>query len=126
MPIVILSEHKTAYLDSLEKADSGDFQVFVDFMLARSLDTMQLVEESVRAALAPRSAASIEAITKLYITRGGYSHEQVDAAGTTLIDAARVEFEKITKVLTGTPKLQPSLSVVGGSCTSTFQSTDLH
>jgi Fic family protein len=38
MPIVILSEQKNAYLNALEGADNGDYQVFVDFMLARSLE----------------------------------------------------------------------------------------
>ena len=41
MPIVILSEHKNVYLDALESADGGDFQAFVDFMLARALDTIR-------------------------------------------------------------------------------------
>ncbi len=46
MPIVILSEQRDSYLRSLEISDSGDYQAFVDFMLARSLDTIGLVEES--------------------------------------------------------------------------------
>src|SRR5439155_26847782 len=38
MPIVILSEQRDAYLKSLERADIGDYQAFIDFMLARALD----------------------------------------------------------------------------------------
>jgi Fic family protein len=85
MPIVILSEHKNDYLDALEAADSGAYQSFVDFMLARSLDTITLVEESVRSAFAPAGEDSVAAITKLYITRGGYTQEQVDEAGMRLV-----------------------------------------
>ena len=48
MPIVILSEQREIYLNALESADVGDYQTFVDFMLARSLDTIGLVSESLR------------------------------------------------------------------------------
>jgi Fic family protein len=48
MPIVILSEHKEAYLDALESADKGEYQVFVDFMAARSFDTITMVAEATR------------------------------------------------------------------------------
>ncbi len=81
MPIVILSEHKASYLDALEGADNGEFQLFVDFMLARSLDTISLVNESVLGALVPSADQSVSEIDNLYFTRGGYAQEQVDAAG---------------------------------------------
>jgi Fic family protein len=81
MPIVILSERKDAYLDALEDADLGNYQSFVDFMLARSLDTTQLVDESLRGA----SAVSIDhqevSFRNLYLTKGGMTQDEVDAAG---------------------------------------------
>lgn len=85
MPIVILSEHKNTYLDALEAADGGGYQTFVDFMLSRSLDTIELVRESVRSALAPSVEESVAAINSLYITKGGYTHQQVDKAGEQLL-----------------------------------------
>jgi Fic family protein len=87
MPIVILSEHRDIYLDALESADLGDFQNFVDFMLARSLDTIGLVDESLRAASTQNAQESAAAIERLYLTRGGYTYEQVDQAGMSLLDA---------------------------------------
>ena len=42
MPIMILSEHKNSYLDSLEEADSGNFQAFFGFMFRRAIDTMTM------------------------------------------------------------------------------------
>ena len=86
MPIVILVEHKTSYLDSLEAADSGNYQSFVDFMLARALDTIQLVDESIRSGLIPALEDNISVIKRLYITRGGYTQERVDSAGIKLLE----------------------------------------
>jgi hypothetical protein len=97
MPIVILSEHKNPYLDALESADQGSYQLFVDFMLACSLDTIQLVDESVRAALAPRAEKSLDAIDRLYITKGGFTFEQVDEAGTRLLGALHAEIQKVVE-----------------------------
>lgn len=94
MPIVILSEHKEAYLGSLEAADRGDFQSFVGFMLARSLDTIQLVDESLRGARVSTPEESAAAISKLYTTRGGYSEDQVDEAGEQLLQLSQDELQK--------------------------------
>jgi hypothetical protein len=95
MPIVILSEHKETYLDALESADSGNYQSFVDFMLDRSLDTIQLVEESLMDALVPTPEEGATAINNLYITRGGYTQSQVDSAGRQLFQLVQEELEKI-------------------------------
>ena len=87
MPIVILSEHKEAYLDALENADGGGYQSFVDFMLARSLDTIQLVEESLMDALVPTPKEGAAAINSLFMTKGGYTQDQVNTAGNQLFRA---------------------------------------
>jgi Fic family protein len=87
MPMVILSEQKETYFDALEDADADQYQVFVDFVLARCLDTIKLVDESIQAALFPSIEQSLAAIEKLYITKGGYTHEQVDEAGIKLLQA---------------------------------------
>jgi hypothetical protein len=94
MPIVILSEHKNVYWDALESADNGNYQVFVDFMLARSLDTIKLVDESVLSALAPSTDTSLAEINSLYITKGGYTHDQVDQAGAQLLNAVKAAIER--------------------------------
>ncbi len=95
MPIVILSEHKEAYLDALENADRGDYQAFVDFMLTRSLDTIQLVGESLRAALSPTPEQSVEELDRLYTTKGGYSQQQVDVCGAKLQQLVMDEMTKV-------------------------------
>lgn len=110
MPIVILSEHKNVYLDTLESADGDDYQAFVSFMLARSLDTIMLVDENVRAALAPSQEQSLAAINTLYLTKGGYTHEQVDEAGKRLIQAVQVQLtQAIAKI--ASPRVSASADV---------------
>lgn len=94
MPIVILSEHEQMYLDSLETADQGNYQAFIDFMLDRSLETIKLVEENLRLALSPSAEATFAAIQRLYMTRGGYTQEQVDAASVPLIDRLTSEVQR--------------------------------
>lgn len=119
MPIVILNEHKNAYVDSLEAADLGHYQIFVDFILARSLDTIRLVEENLRSALSPSAEETFAEIQRLYITRGGYTHEQVDAAGLNLIELLCQELKRISPrfmvppiagrvVIEGQPSQKPS------------------
>jgi Fic family protein len=100
MPIVILSEHKEAYLDALEDADRGDYQLFVDFMLARALDTISLVNESVIGALSPTPEQGVEAIDRLYKTKGGYGQQEVDACGARI---QQLMMDEITKVFSRNP-----------------------
>jgi len=101
MPIMILSEQKNAYLDALEGADSGDYQLFVDFVLARSLDTIQLVDESLRGAYLPTPEESATAIDRLYGTKGGYTQKLVDESGSKLIILIKNELDKaLTRIST--------------------------
>jgi Fic family protein len=99
MPIVILSEHKSIYLDALEAADSGDLQRFSDFMMARALDTVQLVSESLKTSDAPSIIKSLAALEGLYVTKSGYTHDQVDGAGFKLAELMTEEFSNQTSRL---------------------------
>ncbi len=102
MPIMILSEQKNAYLDSLEAADIGEYQSFVDFMLARSLDTLKLVNESFLGALSPTVDEGLAAINRLFVTRGGYSQNEVDNAGNQLMKMVTNELTRVLAGKTGT------------------------
>lgn len=95
MPIMILSEHKSSYLDSLEAADLGGYQTFVDFMLGRVLDTMLLVDESFRSTLAPTAEESAAALNSLYVTKGGYTQGQVDESGNQLLQIISAEISAL-------------------------------
>jgi hypothetical protein len=104
MPIVIFTEHKKPYWTVLEAADAGNYQIFMDFMAARSLETIELVSESLRSASQPEVQDSIAAIHHLYITRGGYTYEQIDHAGTNLMKALQAAVNQASSKLS-TPKI---------------------
>ncbi|HTW62557.1 MAG TPA: Fic family protein [Terracidiphilus sp.] len=95
MPIMILSEQKEAYLDALEAADDNDYQSFVEFMLARALDTITVVSESMLGALSPKPEQGLGAIDRLYTTKGGYTQQEVDACGARLQQLLMDEFTKV-------------------------------
>ena len=99
MPIMILSEHKSTYLDALEGADAGKYQSFVEFMMARSLDTIMLVSDSIRRAAVPDPMESLAAINGPSAAHGGYSDQQIDEAGIRLLElvvaCARKEISKV-------------------------------
>lgn len=124
MPIVILSEQKNQYLDALANADDGDYQSFVNFILARSLDTIILVDESVRAALAPTAQQGVSTITALYVTKGGYDQDAVDKAGIDLLESVANEVEKALK-RNLTAKLHANVSRATGQMSGTV-STHRH
>lgn len=91
IPLLILAEHRREYLTSLESADSGDYQAFIDFILERGLDAIQLFSESLRVAAAPITDESLTSIKRLFVTKGGYSHTEVDKAGTQLMELFKQE-----------------------------------
>jgi len=101
MPVMILTEHKGAYLDALEVADGGEYQPFVDFMLSRSLDTIRVVNESVLVSVLPTVDDGVAAIDSLFTTRGGYTQEQVDGSGSKLMELVKTELTRILAEKTG-------------------------
>lgn len=113
MPILILSEQKEEYLDALEDADRGDYQRFADFMMARSLDTIQLVEESLRRAQAPSVKESLAGINGLYLTKGEFSELQIDNAGTQFMRIVEGEIQKEVSKVT-LQKIQGKATIEAG------------
>ena len=86
VPLLILVDTRKQYYSSLASADSGDYQLFSDFILERSLDAIRLVNESLRAAAAPTVEDSLAVLKGLYMTKGGYTQVEVDEAGFKLFD----------------------------------------
>lgn len=85
IPLLILSEIRADYIHALEQADSGNPQVFVDFALERALDALRLILESGRAGSVLSPDEGLLALRKVYTTKGGYTHRQVDEAGLGLL-----------------------------------------
>ena len=91
IPLLILNENKEDYLTALSAADSGNHQQFVNFILERALDGIRIVDESVRAAGGPSIEEEAAKLRQLYVTKGGYSQNEVDAAGLELIKLWQTE-----------------------------------
>lgn len=94
VPLVMLAEHRLEYYDSLSGADDGDYQRFVDFVLARTLDSIQLVSETLKAAGVPAPIEAARGLKQVYLTRGGFTHPEVDAAGYKVFDAFIAEVKR--------------------------------
>ena len=85
IPLLVLVEHRTEYLDALEAADSGTTKSFIDFVNARCIDAFLLINESLKTTLVPSPAEASTAIDKLLYTRGGFTHKEVELAGHELL-----------------------------------------
>jgi Fic family protein len=94
IPLVILAEHRLEYYDALSAADQGDYQPFTDFILMRGLDSIQLVSETLNAAGIPAPAEAVGGLKRVYLTRGGFTHPEVDKAGYALFDAFGAELRR--------------------------------
>jgi Fic family protein len=99
VPLVVLSEHRSEYYAALEAADAGEHQRFVDFTMARTLDSIQLVSETLKAAGVPAPIEAAAQLKRVYLTRGGYTHADVDQAGYRLFDAFVAEVERQANAL---------------------------
>jgi Fic family protein len=110
VPLVILAEHRAEYYTALEEADLGRYQPFVDFTLSRTLDSIQLVSDTLKAAGAPAPVEAAAQLKRMYLTRGGFTHVEVDEAGYRLFDAFLAEVQRQANAL-GTNVLSTSVEV---------------
>jgi Fic family protein len=91
IPLLILVDNRGDYLDALQAANAGDYQAFVAFTLERALDALQMASESVSAAAATPIEAAVAEIKRLYKTKGGYTHGEIDHAGVKFIELLEQE-----------------------------------
>lgn len=109
IPIVILTDQKTSYLDSLEQADRGDFEIFTKFMLARSLDSAELVLDGLRIETKETSDQLIADIADLF-DRPILLRSQVDQLGATLLEIIHQALARSAKKLNLSEKIKLDLS----------------
>lgn len=86
VPVLILSEHRAAYLQALRATDQGEATPFAQFILERTLDSMQLVEESMKELEQGVIEESAQRIYSLFHTQGGFTHAEVDGAAYLLME----------------------------------------
>lgn len=99
IPLLIADDTKKTYFDSLEAADDGKFQNFVDFIFERGIDSIRLVIESLRAASHRPIEESTQSIRKLFLSKGGYHQVRVDEAGYRFFDLFKEEINRQLKEL---------------------------
>lgn len=85
----------------MEAADAGSYQPFVNFVFSRSLDAFVLVAESLRTAEVVDPVETSKAIADLYLTKGGYRHNEVDLAGLNFLRSIQ---EQLQKQINETPR----------------------
>lgn len=115
MPIMILSEHKEAYLDTLESADRGDFQSFVSFMLRRSADTMTIVRDNLRNALVPSVEESLAAINGAVVSNAIFGDQQIDEGGARLLDALKDTIQRDLSARVVNDRIQGKVGLSAGT-----------
>lgn len=81
IPLLILSDIRQLYFDTLAEADNNNYQYFVDFILARAIDAIDLLSESIKSAEEKEIPDVVDSFKKLYKTSGGYTHLEIDNAG---------------------------------------------
>ena len=99
IPLVILAEHRSEYYAALETADARQFQPFTDFTLSRTLDSIQLVSETLKAAGVPAPIEAAAQLKRVYLTQGGFTHVEVDTAGYAMFDAFVAEVQRQARAL---------------------------
>jgi Fic family protein len=85
VPLLITVDQRTAYFDALEAADAGDFLLFRRFVRDRIADSILLLSESVRNARLGTPLDGVQQVRRVFETKGGYSHVEVDRAGFQLL-----------------------------------------
>lgn len=85
VPFLVFAEDKREYFAALAAADSGQYQHFVDFSVDRCLSAMQLVYQSLRTAQVEEPAEILRGLDDLYLTKGGFTYQEVDAAARSLM-----------------------------------------
>lgn len=99
IPLTILVGHRDSYLDALAAADDGQVETFIEFVARRGIEGFAMVAESVRAARKPNATEVAASIRRLHLTRGGYRHSEVDAAGLGLLGLLHEEVRAIISEL---------------------------
>jgi len=107
IPLVVFSDQRSRYFDSLHSADLGNPQPFVDFTFDLALDTFALVIDQ----LAPGVASGIDQLRALLTAQGGLLHGQLDALGAKLLDLANAELADHIAAIA--PQLPTGVRVTG-------------
>jgi Fic family protein len=80
IPMMVFFDTRPDYFDALEEADQKRYQPFTDFVFERCLEGVQLAIAGFKAAKS-NVESSVNRIKRVFTTKGGYSHQEIDQAG---------------------------------------------
>jgi Fic family protein len=118
VPLLITDERKYEYFDALEAADRGHYAIFTRFLFERAIDTIRLVIESLTSARRPSARDMLKSVQRLYTTRGGYNHRDVDQAALSFFDAFFAEMQRQSAEIHADGTLSLNISKVVSSYAS--------
>lgn len=115
IPVLILSEDRTEYLDSLESADDGEYQKFVDFAIERCFSAIDFIELSFKASNKVDIKQNFLVINEFYLTKGGFTHEQVDQTAHKLFKSFYEQLkEKLNSIRNNSNIGEPRIDISDG------------
>ncbi|WP_181125694.1 Fic family protein [Rathayibacter sp. AY1B7] len=107
VPIVIFSDQKARYLDSLEAADAGRGGRFTTFFRDCVIDTINLIRTELESARTPDVADQLTAFESLLTGRGGLEHEILDETAGRLVNL----LSECAQVVVTSTVLRPPLAL---------------
>lgn len=81
IPFFVIAEDHENYINSLESADKHDYITLVNYTVDSCFNAIDLIELSIEESIEDDLDKMISKIDKLYLTKGGFTHEEVDNAG---------------------------------------------
>ena len=114
IPIMFLMDRQKEYFACLRLTDDGMHQPLVDFLFERTVDAVELVEDSFTEAQAPEIEDLVNDIKGLYLARtrqGIHTPERVEEAGLLLLTALYHEVDRLEREYKRGPQLSASASV---------------
>lgn len=105
IPFFVLAEDRENYIDSLESADRHDYTTLINYTMDSCFNAIDLIELSIESSVEDDLEKMITKMDKLYLTKGGFTHEEVDSAGATAMVLFRDILKKHFKIFKQYPNI---------------------
>ena len=94
VPLVIFADQKPGYIDALEAADGGAYDLFVRFIAERAVDVVRMVADDLRRPVRPSLDERMAEMRQALLGRGGLPHDEIDALSGLLFDELASAFKR--------------------------------
>lgn len=99
VPLLIFADEREEYYMALSEADSGYFNRFANFISEKTFDAILIVKDALESAKKSDSNDIVKEIEELYITKSGYSQDEIDVFAKKLIVEISKKFkEKLGRI----------------------------